>query len=236
MALAKILNSLEGLEESLHEHYKKRGDKYVLDITGDDDTTALRNAKDREKKRADDEAQARRDLEKEYTTLQRKLSDLEANPETETLRKQVEESDAKFSKLTERLKDTAKRNEAERIASEISKAPKLLSRFVADRLTVDLDEDFNTVVKPTTADGKTADDFTVDALKKEFAANKDFSDIIVASKASGGGAPRGGTEESRNSGRGAFNQTQQKDAPLLSELPTSDLVAAMKAKKEASGA
>lgn len=232
MALAKILKSIEDLSEDIKQHYTKRGDKYVLDIEGDDDTSALRNAKDREKERADAEAQRRREAEKYANELETKVSDLEANPEVTQLKTSLEEQTKKFEKLTGQLSNTARASEAQRIAAEISKAPKLLSKFIEERIGVELDQDFKTVVKPLGPDGKPAENFSFDDLKKEFAENKDFADIIIASKASGGGAPRGGSPGQTE--RGAFNnQQQQQNAPLLSQMSPQDLAAHMKAKKEA---
>lgn len=230
MALSKILKSIDDLSDDIKQHYTKRGDKYVLDIDGDDDTTALRNAKDREKERADAEAQRRREAEKVANELQSKVADLEANPEVEKLKTALEESETKFGKLTGQLSNTTKATEAQRIASEISKSPKLLSRFIEDRLSVELDENYQPVIKPLGPDLKTADNFSLDDLKKEFAENKDFADIIIASKASGGGAPRGGSPG--QSERGAFSKQQQNDAPLLSQISPQDLAAHLKAKKE----
>lgn len=234
MPIPRFINSLEDVNESFREHYVKRGEKFVLDVSGDEDTTALRNAKDREKKRADEEANARRELEKEFTTLQRKLSDLESNPEVDKLRNELDTSKQQFDKLTGSLSETAKLTEAQRIAGEISKAPKLLSRFIADRLTVELDENFKPRVRPLNGELKLDDKFSIDDLKKEFAESPDFADIIIASKASGGGASRGGTDQSQ-SGRGAFNSTQQNNAPVLANISPAELVAHIEAKKQAGG-
>jgi len=232
MKLKKIVKSLDGIDESLHGFYIKRGDNFILDIEGDDDTSALRNAKDREKERADEEATLRRDAEKKLRETTRELDDLRNSPETSELKTKLEKSEERFGKMQEGLKTTAKKAEAERIASEISKSPKLLSRFIADRLNVEVGDDGIPVVKAMKTDGSTADDFTFDLLKKEFASSEDFKDIIISSKAHGGGA---GNPSDKTAGGAHFTQNDSKPADL-SQMPASDLAARIKAKKEAAGA
>jgi hypothetical protein len=226
MALKKIINSLDDVAEAFRGEYKARGNKFVLDIEGDDDNTALRNAKDREKERADEEAALRRDAEKALREAQRELGDLKASPEVENLKKELEKERGEKTKLFDGLKQTAAETKALEMATKIAKAPKLLSRFIQERLDVDI-VDGKPVVKAKKADGTVADDFSFDALEKEFASSPDFKDIILATKSSGSGAPR-----SNDFSGGAQSNTDQKPVDLSTVKPT-DLVARIAARKEA---
>lgn len=231
MPLKKIINAVEDVAEELRGFYVKRGDKYVLDVEGDDDTTALRNAKDREKARADEEAQLRRDAEKQLRETQRALEDLKASPETARLQTELEAATKERDGLRNGIIEAARDKAATEIATSISKAPKLLARFIGERLSVELGADGKPVVKPLAADGKVSDAFTVDSLKKEIAENPDFADIIVASKAGGGGAPRNGVPGSNGAtGGGAAHPDKQ---PNFAEMRPADLAAHLKAKREA---
>lgn len=107
---------------------------------------------------------------------------------------------------------------ATELATKISKVPSLMARVIKDRLSVDLDgDDPKTVVLDS--DGKPSA-FTLDDLQQEIVANKEFADIIIGSKANGGGnapqVPGGGN---------AHNSP----TPSLSDLPPEQLVAHMKA-------
>lgn len=232
MPIKKIVNSLDEVAEELRSHYTKRGDKFVLDVEGDDDTTALRNAKDREKARADEEASMRRDAEKRERDLQRKLDEATNSPETARLTSELEKATKDRDTLREGIIRQARDSQAHEIAASISKAPKLLARVLADRLHVELDTDGKPVVKPLGPDGKPSDAFTVDSLKKEIAENKDYADIIIASKAGGGGAPRHGVPGSHGAhGGGAALPNDQ--TPSLASLSPTALAAHLKAKREA---
>lgn len=115
---------------------------------------------------------------------------------------------------------------ANAIAAEISTSPKLMAKAIAERLSVDFDGDEPELVILGT-DGKPSG-VSVDNLKKEFVANKEYSAIMIASKASGGGAPKAGTET--KPGGGAPASEAKAD---LSKLSGKELAAALKAQKEA---
>ena len=230
MALQKKITKevFEKLPEALKAEYIEKDGNYVLDIEGDEDTGALKRAKDRE-------AQKRREAEKALKTAQQELDDLQDNDakkrgDIETLEKSWKEKDEKKDKEHQE-KLTTKDNfirrslvdaKALEIATTISKSPKVLLPHIKARLTADLEAD-TPITKILDADGKPSA-MTVKELSEEFVANKDFASIIIGSKASGSSTvgndklPKGGASSG------------DKD---LSKATGSELVEHLKAKKEA---
>ena len=96
--------------------------------------------------------------------------------------------------------------------------PHIKNRLVAD---FEGDEPVTRILGP---DGKPSN-MTLDDLEKEFVANKDFSAIIVGSKASGGA---GGGEQRRKTG-GASDSDKKLD---LSKAKPFELLEHLKSKKE----
>lgn len=111
------------------------------------------------------------------------------------------------------------------MATKISTSPTLLSKAIAERLSVDFDGDEPELVI-LGADGKPAAGLTLDGLQKEFVANKEFASIMIASKASGGGAPKAGADNKTGGGAPASDSTVD-----LSKLSGKDLAARLKAQK-----
>lgn len=80
------------------------------------------------------------------------------------------------------------------IAAKISTAPAVILPHIKSRLSADLEGD-----KPRTVvldENGQPSALTIEELSKEFIENKDFSSIIIASKASGSGA----TDKTKGSG------------------------------------
>ena len=102
-------------------------------------------------------------------------------------------------------------NVATQIATKISNAPALLLPHIKSRLQADFEGD-SPVTRVLDKDGKPSA-MTVEELAAEFVANKDFSAIITASKASGGAG-----KPSNNNGGGAPNNSD-KPADLASMNP-----------------
>ena len=236
MALKKKLTKAEyeKLSEHIKAEYIEDGDGFRLDIDGDEDTGALKRAKDRE-------AQLRREAETKLREAQEQLDalgndDARKKGDIETLEKKwkgdLDVEKAAHKATTEKFQNAFKKSlidaKATEIATKISKVPSLLSRVIRDRLTVDFDGD-----EPTTrvigADGKVDEKLTLDDLTKELVANKEYADIIIASKASGGAA-----KTTQNGGGAANNpgHNGHETADYASMKP-SDLAAAMKEKVEA---
>lgn len=238
MALKRKIDekTWEKLGDDMKPLYKKKGDDYVLDVEGDNDggegsAEELRRALDRVREDL-------KEVKKENKTLKDQLEegstlDAKKRGDIETLEKSWKDKlTAKETELTEKLsakdkfiRDSMLDSAAKDVAA-IAKSPTLLMPHVKSRLDVDLSGDVP-VVRVLDANGKPSA-ASLEDLKKEFVANKDFSDIIVASKASGGAAKNNG--ESKTSGLG----TPQTDATKpLAALKPHDLAATIKAKKDA---
>ena len=219
MALKKKLTKAEyeKLSEHIKAEYIEDGDGFRLDIDGDEDTGALKRAKDRE-------AQLRRDAEAKLREAQEELDringdDARKKGDIATLEKSWQkklddtkaEYEGKVSKLTTHTTKTLVDNVATQIATKISNAPALLLPHIKSRLQADFEGD-SPVTRVLDKDGKPSA-MTVEELAAEFVANKDFSAIITASKASGGAG-----KPSNNNGGGAPNNSD-KPADLASMNP-----------------
>ena len=219
MALKKKLTKEEysKLSDHIKAEYIEDGDGFRLDIDGDEDTGALKRAKDRE-------AQLRRDAEVKLREAQEELDringdDARKKGDIATLEKswqkkledQKAEYEGKLGKLTSHTKTQLVDNVAQQIASKISNAPALLLPHIKARLAADFEGD-SPVTRILDKDGKPSA-MTVEELSAEFVANKDFSAIITASKASGGaGKPS-------NSNGGSAPNNSDKPADLASMNP-----------------
>lgn len=219
MALKKKLTKEEysKLSDHIKAEYIEDGDGFRLDIDGDEDTGALKRAKDRE-------AQLRRDAEAKLREAQEELDringdDARKKGDIATLEKswqkkledQKAEYEGKLGKLTSHTKTQLVDNVAQQIASKISNAPALLLPHIKARLAADFEGDAP-VTRILDKDGKPSA-MTVEELSAEFVANKDFSAIITASKASGGAG-----KPSNSNGGGAPNNSD-KPADLASMNP-----------------
>jgi hypothetical protein len=219
MALKKKLTKAEyeKLSEHIKAEYIEDGDGFRLDIDGDEDTGALKRAKDRE-------AQLRRDAEAKLREAQEELDringdDARKKGDIATLEKSWQkklddtkaEYEGKLGKLTSHTKTQLVDNVAQQIASKISNAPALLLPHIKARLAADFEGDAP-VTRILDKEGKVSA-MTVEELSAEFVANKDFSAIITASKASGGAG-----RSSNQNGGGAPNQSD-KPADLASMNP-----------------
>lgn len=209
MALKKKLTKEEHakLSDALKGEYIEDGDGFRLDVDGEEDTGALKRAKDRE-------AQLRRDAEKRAKEAEDRLAEVEGDDarkkgDIATLEKswqkklddQKAEYEGKVSKLTSHTTKSLVDNVALSIATKISNAPNLILPHIRSRLQADFEGD-EPKTRVLDKDGKPSA-MTVDELSAEFVANKDFSAIITASKASGGAG------KSSQNGGGAPNNSGQ---------------------------
>lgn len=217
------------LPDDIKAEYAEKDGSYVLDVTGIEDTGALRRAKDRE-------AQQRKDAEKALREAQAELDkltegDARKKGDIETLEKawqgkldsQKNEYESKLSQRESFIKSNLVDSVAERLAAKISTSPALLMPHIKGRLVADLDGD-KPVTKVLDANGKVSD-MTLEALETEFVGNKDYAAIIKGNNASGGGASKKGA-----SGGGAtFNTDKGNDD--LTKLNPREMVAYIAEKK-----
>lgn len=186
----------DALSDELKGHYIAEGDGYKLDTT---EARELLAAKQQEKERADkltrDLATVREEMESLKTDLEaaqdakrRKENDI---PSIEAAwQKKIDDQkkkDADTLKAREdQLRTLLVRNEAIKIAHEISTAPELLLPHLMSRMAADLEgETPKTIILGE--DGKRSAK-NLDEFKQEVVDNPLFAAIIIGSKASGGSA------------------------------------------------
>ena len=234
MALELTLTTLDGVPEDVAKEYTKQEDgSFKLDVTGLEDTGALKRAKEHEKEarvkaetklaeanealtaateKIDEIARgnvSKGDLETIEASWQKKLDD------------QKKSSEETISGLNGSLDNLLVDNVAQAMASEISTSPELLMPHIKSRLKAEHVEG-KSVTRVLDAEGQSSA-ITIEELANEFRANKKFAPIIVGSKASGSGA------EQQQNGGGAPNSGKALDYKTAS---TKDIAADIKARKE----
>jgi len=241
MALKRKITKAEfdKLSGDIQAEYVEKDGEYVLDVDGEEDTGALRRAKDRA-------VQERREAERRAKEAEDKLAELDENDakksgDIEKLEAKwkkdkddaVAEVQAKLDRATAYVTDQLVDAQAAALAGEISTSPALIKPHIRSRLKADIGDwaeghTPETVVLDAQGQPSKSD---LDAFKKELVDNKDFAPIIRASKASGGGAP---SQTKGRIGGAGTQQTQTGDQPApLSSLPPKDLAAQIAARKEA---
>lgn len=203
MKLKKILETLDGLDDSLHGLYEKSADgKFHLQVE-DDDGEALRRAKEHEKGLRQI---AERDLtaaREELAAATGKVKELEGtlNKDTTAIRADHERAMAalreEHAKEKAALEGTIRKiyvnDVANRIGTEIGLdegAAELLADNITRRLTVEI-VNGEPVTRVLAVDGSPSV-ASPDDLKKEYLQNPKYAGILRASNASGGGATGGG--------------------------------------------
>lgn len=233
MALKVKLTKVEfeALPDVLKAEYVADGDDFKLDVEGGEDTGALKRAKVRE-------TELRKTAESERKALQEKLDGLDTldakkRGDIETLEKSWGEKHTALETSSNTLINALKAETtksllvgmADKIAGEISTTPKLMSREIQSRLTVEFDG-ATPSLKVLDADGKPSA-LTVAELSTEFCNNDDFAQIIIAGKGSGGGD--GGGDKNNN----AYIAPKQADGSpvILAKMTPKEMAAEIAASK-----
>lgn len=206
------------LSEELQLEYKLEGSSYVLDVTDlpelDEDTGKLKRANDRLKADLDELTETHKTTEKELADL--KKGQTEGDKDVAKLTAQHEkrenkikaDADAKITALKDKIGKSMIDAAVDKMANEISTAPKLLHGPIRERFTVEFDDEDNATLK-VLKDGK-ASDMTTDKLAEEFRGNKDYASVIKASQAKGSG----GTNAPPNTGLPAGGTPADPNKPL----------------------
>lgn len=234
MALKRKISAeaWEKLPDALQSEYEKKGEDYVLSLEGDEggeDVSALKRAKDHEKtKRIEAEKKLKELQAKEEEENEGKLKssgDLEALEKSykEKMAKREGEMTAKLEARETQIRKILVDNVAERLAKEISVSPSLLIPHIKARLAVEFGEE-GASTRVLDADGKPSAS-TLDDFKGELLSNKEFSPILIGSKASGGA---GGAAPPATSIQGSGAPPSKP----LSQLSKSDFVAQIRQKVE----
>lgn len=183
--------------------WKISGDEYEL--VGDTEIAAeARRAKDREKARADTAEATLAEVQQRLTELEgsdaSKRGDIKQIEKSwnDKLELEKKKNEKTVTTLKAQLEKVMIQNAIGGIASEIFTNPKRDSRLLSDRIYVDYEGD-EPVVRVRDKEGKPSA-LSLEDLKKETVDNKDYSDILLGSKASGSGGVGG------NNGGGASKQ------------------------------
>lgn len=208
----------DALAPALKVEYKAVGEDFELDAEGADDVGELRRAKDREAGEA-----AR--LKTENAALTTKLTDAVAKLDTITSADQRRAGDVVALENSYKAKLETQRNEYEgkltvkdkfiqstlvdtvatQLASELSgENAEVLIPHIKSRLSADLSGTVP-LTRVLDKEGKPTANSITD-LKKEFSEDKRFAPIIIASRASGSGAPGGNRNSGGNGGAGGSGQ------------------------------
>jgi hypothetical protein len=232
MALKKKITKevWEKLSKDLQGEYTEKDGSYLLSVDGEEDTGALKRAKDREKERADDLQTKLAALQEQLDNITdkdaRKAGDiktLEASWQKKLVDAETA-SKAKIDKLNAFVNKTLIDGKANELAAKISTVPVLMSKAIRERMTVDFTGDEPKLLI-LGIDGK-ASDMTIEKLSEEFVANKEFSSIMIGSKA------RGSANPSPTKPAGGAGNSNDKPT-ILAKLAPADLAAELKARKEA---
>jgi hypothetical protein len=209
MALKRKLESLEGLDPSLHSHYVQADGGFVLQVEGDEDTGALKRAKDHEKNlrvAAEEKVAALTSQiealtsERDTAIQERDAAKADKGKDTQALeaswQAKVDAANSKLettqTELTREIERLLVTNTATSMAHEISTVPELFQDVIAKRLKVEKGADgqyFTRVLDATGAPSAS----NLDDLKKELLANEKYAAIIISGKGSGGGAGGSGS-------------------------------------------
>lgn len=182
----------EALGEELKKLYTKQADgSYKLSVDGlpePEDTTALKNAKEHEKKARQEAEKKVRDLEAQLGKKAKEDGDIDALEKSwqDKLTKREQELTLVIEGHKSQLQKILVDNVAQEIASRISTAPRLILPHIKDRLRVE-EKDGELITRVIDGAGKPSA-LSLKDLESEFVASTDFASIIIGSKGSGSGA------------------------------------------------
>lgn len=188
------LSTLDGLPADISKEYKaKAGGGFILDTDKIfEDVTPLKSTIEHEKanrKAATERATA---LEAEVATLKARGGD--PTELEKSWQKKHDDAVKAEKETTKRLRVQLETvyvdNVARDIATEVSKAPVLLIPHIKSRLVAEEQTDGTFITRVLDTNGKPSA-ANVNDFKAEIIANPNYASIIVASRASGGGAQGG---------------------------------------------
>jgi hypothetical protein len=232
MKISKAIHSALGAY--LQSFCTAAGDEFEFDTSKVEDPAALKQAKDRERdehkttKTALKDLQAAHEAQKtELETFQQLAKDNVPKTNLEALEKsykaQIEKTKAdaaaEKSKLEKSLHTLLVDNKAIELANELSTAPNLLLPHIKAMLTVETDSE-GVAHTRVLEDGKPSAK-TLDDLKKDLLANKDYAAILKATKSKGSGASKGDSGSRAPEGQDGdkpFNPNTAKPSELVKYL------------------
>jgi len=198
MALKRKIpkSSYDALTDVNKALYVSDGDNYILDLE-DDDTAALKRAKDRLSQEAKEAKKRADDLQAQLDELSgndaKKRGDIAALEKawSDKHTKEIGERDTKLSAREKYIAGLLVDNVANQIASEISTAPDLILPHIKARLRANLEGD--TPVTEILDSAGNISKLSLADLKKEIIGDKRYAPVIIATKASGSTSSGGQT-------------------------------------------
>jgi uncharacterized protein YejL (UPF0352 family) len=229
MAMKKKITKAEfdKLADHFKSEYNEIDGNYILDVTGEEDTGALKRAKDREKAARIAAENKLSEIEGELDTLKndpkaRDVKSLEASW-LEKHKKEIDLKDASIAKLSDFAKATLADSVALSLAKEISTSPELLLPHIKARIVADLNGD-KPVTKILDKEGKVSA-FSLEDFKKEVLETPAYSAILIGSKAKGGSA----TTPAMTPASSASDKHQNTSVDLRT-MPVGDMVSRIEAR------
>jgi hypothetical protein len=244
MALKRKVTKAEytALDPKLQAEYKLVGEEYILEAEGFDDPVELKRAKDhevegrkKEKERADKAENDLREEREKAAKATGNVADLERSyKEREAAANKTHKEE--LAKRDSHLQATLVDSVANQLAAKLGGANALvLLPHIKTRLTSDLTGE-TPLTRVLGKDGK-ASAASVEDLEKEIANDPLFKSVIVASKASGGGAAGTGRNANGNgapAGEKKFKElNDQERADWYKTDPTAFNAASAAARAEA---
>lgn len=195
MALKRKISKEEfdKLPDVLKSEYKEKNGSYLADIEGDDEAViALRQAKDNEKNEHAKTKETLKNLQDQLDALSgdkmRKDGDVAALDKSwkEKLTARETELNNQISSLQNVVVKSQRDSVLSALAAKLIKpeSHRLFKKSIEDRFNVEIGES-GPVVRILDAHGKPSA-MTIEDLEKEIIANKEYSPIVIGSRASGG--------------------------------------------------
>lgn len=208
----------KALGEDFQKEYKSNNEGgFTLTVVGGEDTGALKRAKDHEKEARKKAEASLAEVKKKLETKEDEIIDIRkgviSKDDADALERSYQEKftnreaelQAELDKSNASLKKVFVDNVANKLASEVSTVPALMSNEIRQRLTTE-SVDGKTITRVLDSEGKPTA-LTVEDLKKEILANQAYAPILIGSKASGSGAAGAGS----NGGAKTFGDLTEKE-------------------------
>jgi len=224
----------EALPEALKAEYEEKNGNYLAKIEDEDDAVnAVKQAKENEVNAHKETKAKLKELERKMEELtgekNRKDGNVEAIEKSWKEKYDTKESEltGENSKLKNHLVDSAKDSLLTTFAGKLAKSDsqRLFKLAIADRIAVEFDGE-KIVHRILDKDHKPSA-MTFDDFEKEIVANKEFSSILVGSKASGAGGL-----EPNKIGAGGLHRNNEEKPINLATLNPNELAARITAAKQ----
>jgi len=217
----------EKLPDILKSEYEEKGGSYIAIIDGDDEAVeALKKAKEHESNAHKETKTKMKELEDRLNTMdydgKKKNNDIEAIEKSwsEKLANREKELSGERDSLKSMLSSSLRDATIASIASKIVKpdAQRLFKKSIEERFNVELDGD-KPAIRILDREGKPSA-MSLDDFEKEILADKEYSSILVGSKASGGAGVKPGQSVASPGESKPVDLSKLKPAELAAHIKT----------------